>query len=138
MIVAKEIASIDVVKWWSRIKEKIEEAMLTSRGKYNSGSIFHLLLKEQMQLWIAYDKDKIYAVGLSELIKYPLGIKICRVICIVGEQREEWQHLMKDVEAAAKKNGCVDMELWARPGWSRIMKSQGYEMTHIQLNKSLR
>lgn len=137
-MLAKEVAAIDVPKYWSDIRDQVEEAMLTTRGKYRAHHIFCFLLKGSMQLWLALEESKILAFALSEIIQYPAGAKMLRVICVAGSEREKWQHLMSKLEATAIKNGCTDMELQARPGWSRIMKPQGYEITHNQLNKYLK
>lgn len=139
MLKAKEILPNEVLDWWHKVRELIKDAMLTTRGKYDEKSIFFFLIGGKMQLWIATDEqENVIAIAITENILYPLGINVFRVICVTGHNRHQWQHLMADLEAHAKKLGCVDMELNARPGWQRIMKSQGYEMTHVQLNKSLK
>ena len=46
-------------------------------------------------------------------------------------------HHVKDLETWAKGKGCKKMELFARPGWSKLMKTKGYEKTHVQLEKEL-
>lgn len=139
MIVAKEVAPVDIVSYWHRIEHLVKEAMLTTKGKYRSHHIFMHLLKATMQLWLAVDTEaKIHAVAITEIVNYPAGARVCRCICVTGEGREEWQHLMADVEKMAKRNGCTDISLQARWGWTRIMKQQGYELTHAQLDKSLK
>lgn len=138
MIVAKEIASVDVIKWWGRVEGLLKKATLTSRGKYTGPVMFKLLLDGKMQLWVAHEKEKVWAIAVTEIIQYPSGVKVFVVMCGTGHERMKWQHLMADLEIAAKKNGCSDMEIIARHGWKRVLNKQGYELTHVQLNKSLK
>ena len=44
---------------------------------------------------------------------------------------------VEDLEAWAKDQGCKKMELFARPGWEKVMKPKGYKKTHVQIEKEL-
>ena len=41
------------------------------------------------------------------------------------------------IEAWARAQGCAAMELIARPGWSRILRRHGYDITHVFCEKEL-
>lgn len=139
MLQPKEILPTEILDWWHKIRDLLKDAMLTTRGKYDEKSIFFFLIGGKMQLWVAIDEEEnVAAIAITENILYPLGINVFRVICGTGHNRYEWQHMMGDLEKRARELGCADMEIMARPGWLRVMKAQGFEMTHIQLNKSLK
>ena len=50
---------------------------------------------------------------------------------------KRWFHHIDDIAAWAKRQGCKKMEVFARPGWERVLKHKGYVKTHVQIEKEL-
>jgi N-acyl-L-homoserine lactone synthetase len=66
-----------------------------------------------------------------------LIFKVCDLRITTGEQFERWYDYMDNICEWAKANGCAKMEIFARPGWERILKSKGFTKTHVQIEKPL-
>ena len=131
------IAQHKVSEWWPRIGEMATEAMLTSQGKYTGEDMFSCAALRKVQFWVGIDEeDDIKLFGITQIIDFPSN-RVCEVLCVTGKQKELWEDKIADLEAWAKHNNCNLMELYARPGWERPMKKQGYERTHTILNKKL-
>lgn len=61
-----------------------------------------------------------------------------RAIWLMGENRRAWAHLLGDLETYLREHeGCAAMEPVCRPGWSKILKEQGYHVTHYVMRKEL-
>ena len=121
---------------WHKIRPLIADAVTHSDGKYEVLDILSALLARDMQAWAITKGDEIVAIVITEIINYPRK-KECRVLAVDGEGAKEWVHLVSEIEAWAKANGCQSIEPIARPGWEKLMKPLGYKRTHIILSKEL-
>ena len=65
------------------------------------------------------------------------GKSIGDLIWAAGFSREQWQQLLPELEQMLRDAGCVMCRPIARPGWSRYLKTQGYQMKHIIMEKPL-
>jgi hypothetical protein len=128
----------DVDRVWPLIENRIEEACLTSRGKEKAFDIRRSARYGEKQIWVVWDADAkdVLAAVVTEIAIYPRK-KICHIQICVGAERERWQHHIQIIEGWAREKGCNGMSLVARPGWSRILKRYGYDMTHHLVEKDL-
>lgn len=125
---------IDAV--WPEVRPWIERACATNRGKYDAEDIRTGLLAGEDQLWI-WKTTTAFAVGITRLANYPRQ-RVCTLRIVTGTNAAEWQYeAIETIERWAKANGCHAMELQARPGWARRLRSRGFEMTHLYLEKPL-
>lgn len=61
-----------------------------------------------------------------------------RAIWLMGENRRAWAHLLGELETYLRDHQqCVAMEPVCRPGWSKLLKAQGYHITHLVMRKEL-
>jgi len=129
-----------VEKVWIKVEPDIKSALERSGQYANSNHIKQHCLKNEMQLWILWNKEnkdkKYYGVVITEVIQRPL-IKVLNIRIMVGNNRENWQHYISIIEDFAKQNGCDKMELIARPGWERVLKQFNYTKSHVVLDKNL-
>lgn len=121
---------------WAEIRDHIAGACEFSGGKYAAGDILKALLARNMQLWLVVDGDRVAAIVLTEIASYP-RFKVCKLLACTGEARETWTHLIGEIEAWARAQGCAVLESIARPGWERVLKPLGYTRTHVVLEKRL-
>lgn len=121
---------------WPLIEDRIEEACLTSRGKEKAFDIARSARHGEKQIWVVWDGDAkdVLAVVVTELAVYPRKM-VCRINICIGDGRERWQHHIEVIENWAREKGCRGMELFARPGWSRVLKQYGYDTTHHMVEK---
>jgi len=127
---------------WNLVKKNIEEALSFSGSYTDSDFILECVKSEKMQLWILWDKEqttsieKYYGVVVTEIIQRKLK-RSCNIFIVTGRHRQKWQHLVESLEDFAIEQNCDCMELYARPGWDKIMRKLNYKKTHIVLEKQL-
>jgi len=128
----------EVDKIWIMVKDYIQAALDRSGGYADHEHIKDQIKKNLMQLWVVWsEKDKkVYAVGVTELKQYP-KYKTMNFRILTGEERVHWFEFLDAMETWAKSQGVKKMELYARPGWERLLKPKGYVKTHVQLDKVL-
>ena len=126
----------DVEKVWPLAVEMIQLACDTNGG-FDAKDVLAACKKGTFQLWlIVGDNDKVYASVVTEVRNYP-KIKVCDIKITTGVMYKRWFHHIDDIAAWAKRQGCKKMEVFARPGWERVLKHKGYVKTHVQIEKEL-
>jgi len=127
---------------WPMVEVAIQDALTYSGNQHNSQFVYDVIKKEEMQLWILWDKEKettlekYHGVVVTEIIQRTLK-KICHIFIMTGEKREKWTSLIKIIEEFAKKNDCDGIELIARPGWQKVLQNYNYKRTHVVLEKQI-
>ena len=125
---------IDVV--WGEVRPWIEAACKRSRGKFDEYDIKAGLLSGDDQLWI-WKTATAFAVGISRIADYPKQ-RVCTLRIVTGRNMGEWiRPCLETIEKWAKANGCNALEFQARPGWERFLRTQGYEKTHVYIEKAI-
>lgn len=126
----------EVRKVWPLAKSFIEEACKTNDG-FSAEHILDFLEKGTMQLWMAVGEDnKVICVCVTEVRQYP-NYRVCDLRITTGQDYERWVDYMDEICKWAKENDCKKMEVFARPGWERILKHKGFVKTHVQIEKKL-
>ena len=121
---------------WDEVRPWIAAACKRSRGKFDADDVRIRLLEGIDQLWI-WRTETAYAIGVTHIEVYPKK-RVCQIRMVMGSNAAEWEApAMKTIEAWATANSCTDMELCARPGWSRRMRAHGYVETHRVIEKAL-
>lgn len=129
------IPATEVEAVWPLVAPLIAAACTRGGGKRTPNDVRRALADRDQQLWLAWD-GSVVALAVTEIACYPRK-KCCRILICTGRERQSWQHRLAVIEAWAKAQGCVAMELIARPGWSRLLKGQGYAITHLFCEKEL-
>jgi len=132
------IAPYNLPNVLTSVYPKIEAATAYSVGKYNGSDILQKIVSGNMQLWVAYDeeRDRIDGIAITEIAIFPQR-KICRFLCATGEDLMEWIDHIEGMENWAVEMGCDGFQAECRPGWERLLKSFGYNKSHVILNKEL-
>lgn len=105
-----------------------------SGERYSIQSLIELIARGEFQLWVIGD-EHIRGVVLTELFFAPSGKKVASIRAATGDAAEGWLHLLPELEAWAKVEGCHCIEAIARKGWARRLTA--YKMTHVVLEKEL-
>jgi len=138
-----EIPASNLKDVWNLVKKDIDQALSYSGNYTDSEFVLEQLKQNKFQLWVLWDKskqatiDKYYGVVVTEIIQRKLR-RSCNIFIVTGRHRQKWQHLISELENFAIKNQCNCMELFARPGWEKIMKNKNYKRTHVVLEKQLK
>ena len=136
------IPTEELEKVWSLVEKDIRQALAYSSQLTDSNFVFEIAKQNKFQIWVLWDKEqkeqnKYFGVVVTEIIKRKLG-KVCHIYIMTGRQRHKWQYLIKDIEEFAKNEGCLMMELIARPGWQKVLNNFGYKKTHVVLEKKIK
>ena len=127
----------EIDKVWPLAKELVHKACIRAGGFTSEEHIKENCKQGTMQLWLAVtDTNEILCVGVTEIRDYP-NYKVCDAKIVTGKRYKEWFDQIDKVAEWAKEQGCKKMELFARPGWEKIMKPKGYVKTHVQIEKDL-
>jgi hypothetical protein len=122
---------------WPHVRADIECAVATARGKFTVDDMLAELRSGECQLWI-WKSETAHALCITQVHSYKRN-KVCWIRICVGENFPEWSvACIGRIEDWARAQGCDAMEFIARPGWSKVMKQYGYDMTHQYLEKELR
>lgn len=104
---------------WPFVEKEVQR-LCDVDGLYDAEDIKKRLLEKEVQLWVYAPKD-LQALALTEIVQFPKA-KICRVGA-AGSKRDDWHGYMAVIEAWAKQNGCTKMQITARKGWAKVLKS---------------
>ena len=127
---------------WSLVKKDISEALSYSGNHTDAQFVYDTLKEDKMQLWVVWDKDKpttlekYYGVVVTEIVQRKLK-RSCQIFIMTGRHRQKWQHLISVIEDFAEEQECQQMELYARPGWQKILQNYNYKRTHVVLEKTI-
>lgn len=125
-----------ITQWLGALDERFPPWWRLSdpRGKCENG---------HAQLWLIVTHD--FASGNTEAIKGAVitqittdAERIAEVPVVVGEDMEDWLHLLNDLEYWARSEGCVAMvSTAAREGWVRVLKTHGWEKQAVLMERRL-
>lgn len=90
----------------------------------------------QVRLVLVWDGEKAHALGGIRVVQ--MGDQLVGdVVWWTGEDREQWQDLLPELERMLKQHGCTKCRPIARPGWKKLLQANGYKMTHVMMEKAL-
>ena len=96
------------------------------------------LQSRAMQLWLMRGGQGVAVRGalVTEIANYPRKkTAILRLFAADEGLRAAWRPLLAVVETWARAQGCDGIEVFGRPGWTRILD---YELTQVVLRKELK
>ena len=125
----------DVPSLWEEVYPIIDRCQRYANGELETQDYLQMILDGSIQLWVASDKEKIFAAMLTEFIAYPRK-KVLRIIAIAGNRMESWMEFFPALEAAALKVGCTGLEAQGRKGWLRVLKD--WECSYHVLTKDIK
>ena len=101
--------------------------------------IVAFLFSNQMQLWVAYEKDsnKVYGHVVTEVKQYP-RVKMLVLQYIAAEDHTmKWvqDKVFATLENYAKDTHCAGIEALGRPGWEPHMKKHDYTVKTVCYEK---
>lgn len=82
-----------------------------------------------MQLWTSVRDGRFDAAVVTKLQD-----NYCLILTAGGERLEDWVQWLDIIEAWAKDNGCEEMRIYGRIGWSRVL---GYNVEYTKMTKKL-
>ena len=106
-----------VMAAWPEASKLLNRSIEMSGGRLSQITVLDGLLNREMQLWLAPE-----GAMVTQIVTYPTGIKVMALL-LVGGTMSKWLHLLPQVEAWAKAQGCEVSELpRGRKGWVKMLK----------------
>lgn len=117
---------------WPDARSFILPALARSRD-FAEADVTEALAKGQANLWIGED-EAIRCAVVTRVHKTARG-RVCEIWLMGGKDRADWLHFIDEIEAMARANGCVAMEIVGRPGWRRVLPD--YRLSAVVIEKVL-
>ncbi len=131
------VPTSEVEVWWELVLPLMKTFFERVRGRYEPHHVVEALQKGDMQLWVVMREHSVLAACMTEVMRFPC-VKEFRIIQLTGSDYELWVGLLSKLEDYAKCIGCDKIIGIARPGWEKVIKTMGYEKTHVYLEKDLK
>lgn len=111
---------------WPDINDYMDGAAKYTHGRFKVEDIKHGLIKNNQQLWIAFD-DNIKGAVITEIIQYP-QIRALIMHFTGGIKLPTWKdEMLKTLQSYARDKGCNTIESYGRRGWERVFKNDGFK-----------
>jgi hypothetical protein len=117
---------------WPHVEALLERAMERG-GVCDFEELEQRVWRGQALLWIAWGPAPAHASTSAQqggerilcavvtAIGIANGRKLCTIVACGGEQRTRWLHLLDQIEAYARDEGCAAMVIVGRRGWERAL-----------------
>lgn len=123
---------------WFEVKPMIQAAVDHSNGELDIDQIKERLLKKEMLLLTVSREDNIVAALTLEVRHFPSGMNILNITTAGGSELHLW---MKDVDKViddlALQHNCEEVYIVGRPGWEKLLKTQGYNKIHTVVSRKV-
>jgi len=113
-----QFKSDEIEKIWPLVKNHVQSALDRNQNFRDHTDVKKNCIEGLEQLWVIVDnKDNVHGVCVTQIV-------------------EQKNYKIKDFEDWAFKNcNCKKIEIYGRPGWSKMLKPLGYDFTHVQMDK---
>jgi hypothetical protein len=123
---------------WHVVEPMIQAAIEHSNEELTTKSIYDKVIVGDMLLVNITEGDKILSAITLEKRDFPSGKSVLTICTAGGSDLYKWQHLIDKVSTdIAKENGCEEVYIIGRPGWQKMLISNGYELVHTVLSKKV-
>jgi hypothetical protein len=134
IIVGAELAS----SAWPHFEVLLEDTRKHWELYYTLESLQECLANGTMQLWLMNDKKEFQLGMLTELVKYPSGVKQVQILWIGGKNLRDAKHFADYFEQWAAKRGVSEIRAYARKGLERVLAPLGYVAKQVVLVKNVK
>lgn len=123
LIVLTGLLADHIEKWWPRARILVEHGLKTTESDHTLESIYEALKNREMQCWGWYRQNKLCAVLITAILKYPKH-SVCTQVLAGGYDLDGWKDETL-IDEWAKAQGCAEIEIYGRRAWGRALKQQG-------------
>lgn len=130
----------EVAEHWHLVKDYLKRALEHGAGESTLADYLAKIMNYQAQLWVVLDEGQhVVAAGMTKFIQYSRH-KTLHLVALGGDNLNDWGDTFSVVEQFARDNGCVAIEQWGRPGWSRVLPKivPGFETVYHVMRKELK
>jgi hypothetical protein len=109
---------------------------ISKRSKEPLEQLFAAIRRREVQIALVWDGSKAQALIGIRFVHRGADV-IGEIVWLTGNGMKQWQHLLPEMENYLKARGCVEIKPICRPGWSRLLKTKGFKITHYVMEKPL-
>ena len=117
-----------VSKIWPSVKGHIERALAEGHGEMTAADVYSRVERGSWHLWFIPG----FGAGCTEFSDYPAYRTL--IVRLWSATGGGWLEELSKVEEWAASQGCRAVEIFGRPGWSRVLP---YELNQVVLRKEL-
>ena len=130
------VLSRDVAATWPQIAHWIDGLAERFPGWCRMPDPRGACIARDAQLWLIRDGSEVKGAVITRITID--NERIAEVPVVVGEGLEDWLHLLEELEAWARREGCVAMVSTAgREGWVRILNGHGWRKVAVLMERRL-
>ena len=118
---------------WPHVSHLVRRAM--ARGRMGCfADVEADVLGANAYLWLAIDSGSVLAAAVTK-VTAENGERLCTIVACAGHEWKKFGPLIAGLEAYARAEGCVAIEICGRPGWRRRLPD--YRLAKIVIRKRL-
>lgn len=126
MVDVRLVHQHDLPEIWPLVRQNVIDAAVFSNGRYTDKTAADEVLAGSMQLWVIIEDEEIITSFITQVMRYPTGIKCCDIYALGGNSIKKWLKPAIDaVSEWAEAAGCSSIEFVGRPGWEKMLKNWG-------------
>lgn len=123
---------------WPMVQGLIEQALKYSNKEMTLDSVFKKIEDSEMALIVVLENSKVMAALTVENNNFPSGKKVLNITTAGGADMHMWLDQALEVcEGIAAQHGCDEIYVIGRSGWSKALKSKGFETIHTVMSKKV-
>lgn len=111
--------------------------LIAKRSHESVNDLIGQIVRREVRLVLVVDDDAKVQALVGVRIHQMNGKSCGDMIWLAGFGREQWQELLPAFEQLLRDAGCVMCRPICRPGWSRYLKTRGYRLRHVIMEKPL-
>lgn len=130
------VTSDKIERAWPHVQRFVENFLRYADGCYLSEDIKAALLARDMQLWLAVTDNRVQAVAVTQIVRFPRKA-ICHLLGVAGDNKRVITRFENDVREWAAANGCDQFEALARRGWLTFLPDAGWRVVGTVVRKGI-
>lgn len=137
VVAIEPVISPDVDGRWPSVATYVARAVVHSASPEPVESWRASCRDGRRQLWVITKNECTIGVVITEIYETQRGLTCALPIAAADNLAEAITAVSELIEAWARAEGCVRLEGWGRPGWSRQLRQLGWTPYAVQIEKSL-
>lgn len=135
MVHLRPIPAPEVAANWHFAEPWVRSAVEAAALLETVDSYLARCLAQTAQLWLIRD-DCVIGAAITEVYDSPKGLT-CAVPVVGAVSLDDIGPAFEEIEAWARAEGCVRLEGCGRPGWPRALKSRGWRLLSVVVEKDI-